>query len=130
MENGKNNFKEVFCPWILKTFPPISLVFSSPNAQKILGKNFLSPSLFMRPFGNLSETSLVFMFNEKYQNIVNDFKLDFYEPKDFIKVENNLINNYIINCLSSENVMPTFDTNFIKLNKNDIKNFLFQLNQY
>ena len=130
MENGKNNFKEVFCPWILKTFPPISLVFSSPNAQKILGKNFLSPSLFMRPFGNLSETSLVFMFNEKYQNIVNDFKLDFYEPKDFIKVENNLINNYIINCLSSENVMPTFESSFIKLNKNDIKNFLLQLNQY
>ena len=130
MEYGEKNFKEVFYPWILKTFPPTSLVFSSPNAQKILGKNFLSPSHFMRPFGDLSGTSLVFMFSEKYQNIITDFKFDFYDPQDFIKIENNQINNYIINCLSSENVMPTFDTNFIKLNKNDIKNFLFQLNQY
>ena len=130
MKYGENNFKEVFCPWILKTFPPTSLVFSSPSAQKILGKNFLSPSQFMRPFGDLAGNSLVFMFGEKYQNIIADFRFDFYDPQDFVKVENNQINNYIINCLSSENVMPTFENNFIKLNKNDIKSFLCQLNQY
>ena len=130
MKNGENNFKEIFCPWILNTFPPTSLVFSSPSAQKILGKNFLSPSQFMRPFGDLSGTPLVFIFNDKYQKIISDFKFDFYDPQDFIKIENNQINNYIINCLSSENIMPTFENNFIKLNKNDIKSFLVQLSQY
>ena len=130
MKNGKNNFKETFYPWILNLFAPTCLVFSSPSSQKILGKNFLSPSQFMRPFGDLSGTSLVFMFNEKYQNIISDFKFDFYDPQDFTKIENNQVNNYIINCLSSENVMPTYENNFIKLNKNDIKSFLGQLNQY
>ena len=124
MNFDKNGFKEVFTPWILNTFPPTSLVYSSPNAQKILGKNFLSPSQFMRPFGDLTGTSLIFLFNEKYQNFVSDFKMDFYDTQDFCKIENNQINNYIINCLSSETVMPTFENNFIKLNKKEIQNFL------
>ena len=123
----KSNFKEDFVPWILNTFPPTSLIFSSPNAQKILGKNFLSPSQFMRPFGDLTGTSLVFTFNDKYQNVVSNFKFDFYDSQDFRKIENNQINNYIINCLSTETIMPNFENNFIKLNKNDIKNFITQL---
>ena len=128
MKNVHNNFKEIFCPWILNKFPPISLVYSSPNAQKILGKNFLSPSQFMRPFGNLKGTSLVFMFNEKYQSIVQDFQLDFYDTQDFVKIENNQMNNYIINCISSESVMPNCENNYIKLDKNDIQSFLSQFN--
>ena len=123
----KSNFKEDFVPWILNTFPPTSLIFSSPNAQKILGKNFLSPSQFMRPFGDLTGTSLVFTFNDKYQNVVSNFKFDFFDSQDFRKIENNQINNYIINCLSTETIMPNFENNFIKLNKNDIKNFITQL---
>ena len=130
MNFDKNGFKEVFTPWILNIFPPTSLVYSSPNAQKILGKNFLSPSQFMRPFGDLTGTSLIFLFNEKYQNFVSDFKMDFYDTQDFCKIENNQINNYIINCLSSETVMPTFENNFIKLNKKEIQNFLSQLIHY
>ena len=126
MENTNNNFQEIFYPWILNTFPPVSLVYSSPNAQKILGKDFLSPSQFMRPFGDLKGTSITFMYNEKYQSNTSDFKFDFYDPQDFIKIENNQINNYIINCLSSENVMPNFENNFIKLNKNDIQSFLMK----
>ena len=130
MENTKNNFKEIFFPWILNTFPPTSLVYSSPSAQKILGKNFLSPSQFMRPFGDLKGTSISFMYNDKYQNIISDFKFDFYDPQDFAKIENNQINNYIINCLSSEDLMPTDENNLAKLNRNDIQSFLTKLKNY
>ncbi len=118
---------DAFTSWITNTFPPTSLVFSSSNAQRILGKNYLSPSQFMRPFGDLKGTTLKFNFGEKIQNLVTDFKLDFYDAQDFEKKEINQINNYIINCLSTETVMPNFEKNFIKLNKTNIKEFISQL---
>ena len=129
MSTKQNIINEVFCSWLTRTFPPTSLVFSSSNAQKILGKNFLSPSQFMRPFGDLKGTSLRFFFSDKYQGNITDFKLDFYDPQDFVKKEIKQINNYIINCLSTEKVIPTFENNFIKLNKDNIKQFLLQLNE-
>ena len=129
MTTRQNTTNEIFTSWLTNTFPPTSLVFSSSNAQRILGKNFLSPSQFMRPFGDLKGTSLKVYFSDKYQNIINDFKLDFYDPQDFVKQEIKQINNYIINCLSTEKVIPTFENNFIKLNKDNIKEFLLQLNQ-
>ena len=130
MATKQNITNEIFYSWLTNTFSPTSLVFSSQNAQKILGKNYLSASQFMRPFGDLRGTSLKFSFLDKYQNVINDFRLDFYDPQDFKKKELNQINNYIINCLSSETVMPNFDKNFIKLNKNNIKQFLLQLNKF
>ena len=130
MTTKQNNINDLFYPWIINTFSPTSLVLSTPNAQKILGKNFLSPSQFLRPFGDLRGLPLKFTFGEKYQNTINDFKFDFYDSKDFVKKELNQINNYIINCLSTETVMPNFDKNFRRLNKDNITQFLFQLNQY
>ena len=120
----------LFYSWIAKTFSPTSLVFSSPKAQSIIGKNRLSPSQFLRPFGDLSGMQLNFSLNEKYQNIITDFKIDFYDTQDFDKKELNQINNFIINCLSEEKIMPTFEKNFIKINKNNINQFLLQLNQF
>lgn len=120
----------LFYSWIAKTFSPTSLVFSSQNAQTIIGKNSLSPSQFLRPFGDLSGTQLNFSFNEKYQNTITDFRFDFYDPQDFAKKELNQINNFIINCLSDEKIIPTFEKNFRKINKNNIKQFLLQLNQF
>ena len=120
----------LFYSWIAKTFSPTSLVFSSPKAQTIIGKNSLSPSQFLRPFGDLSGMQLNFSLNEKYQNIITDFKIDFYDTQDFAKKELNQINNFIINCLSEEKIMPTFEKNFIKINKNNINQFLLQLNQF
>jgi len=120
----------LFYSWIAKTFSPTSLVFSSQKAQTIIGKNSLSPSQFLRPFGDLSGTQLNFSLNEKYQNIITDFKMDFYDPQDFAKKEINQINNFIINCLSEEKIMPTFEKNFRKINKNNIKQFILQLNQF
>ena len=130
MSVKQNIMNEVFYSWLINTFTPTSLVFSSPNAQNILGKNYLGGSQFMRPFGNLIGTSLKFTFSDKYMNIVNDFRFDFYDPQDFKKKEINQINNYIINCLSDEKVIPNYTNNFMKLNKNNIKEFLLQLNQY
>ena len=121
---------ELFYSWLTNTFTPTSLVFSSQNAQKILGKNFLSPSQFMRPFGDFRGTPLKFTFKEVYQNSVTDFRLDFYDPQDFAKKELNQINNYIINCLSSDTIMPNFENNFQKINKDNIKQFLLQLNKF
>jgi len=120
----------LFYSWIAKTFSPTSLVFSSQKAQTIIGKNSLSPSQFLRPFGDLSGTQLNFSLNEKYQNIITDFKMDFYDPQDFAKKEINQINNFIINCLSEEKIMPTFEKNSRKINKNNIKQFILQLNQF
>ena len=120
----------VFYSWIAKTFSPTSLVFASPKAQTIIGKNSLSPSQFLRPFGDLSGTQLNFSYNEKYQNIITDFKIDFYDPQDFTKKGLNQMNNFIINCLSEEKIMPTFDKNFRKINKNNINQFVLQLNQF
>ena len=130
MATKQNITNEIFYSWLTNTFAPTSLVFSSENAQRILGRNYLSASQFMRPFGDLRGTYLKFSFPDKYQNTITDFRLDFYDPQDFKKKELNQINNYIINCLSSDTVMPNFDKTFMKLNKNNIKQFLLQLNKY
>ena len=130
MTTKQNITNELFNSWLVNIFSPTSLVFSSPGAQRILGKNFLSPSQFMRPFGDLKGIPLKFVFKEGYQNSITDFKLDFYDAQDFVKKEVNQMNNYIINCLSTETIMPNFEKNFQKLNKDNIKQFLLQLNQF
>ena len=130
MTTKQSIINEAFYSWLKNTFPPICLILSSSNAQKILDKNCLSPSQFMRPFGDLKDTSLKFSFGDKYLHTIKDFKLDFYEPQDFVKKELNQINNYIINCLGTESVMPNFDKNFIKLSKDNIKEFILQLNHF
>ena len=120
MSLRKNTTNEIFCSWLINTFAPTSLVLSSPNAQKILGKNFLSPSQFMRPFGDLKDIPLKFIYSDKYQSTITNFKLDFYDPQDFDKKQVNQINNYIINCISTETIMPDFKQNFLifeRLNK-------------
>ena len=130
MTTKQNITNEGFLSWLTNTFSPTSLVLSSPNAERILGKNYLSPSQFMRPFGDLRGTPLKFNFGEKYQNTITDFKLDFYDSQDFVKKELNQINNYIVNCLSTETVMPNFEKNFQKLNKANIKEFILKLKKY
>ena len=122
--------KNGFVTWLAKIFSPTSLVFSTEKAKQILGKNFLSPSQFMRPFGDMKGIPLKFSYGDKYQETILDFKLDFYDSEDFKKKELYEINNYIINCLSKEEIIPNFTKNFIKLNKNNIKEFLAQLYKY
>ena len=99
MATKQNIINEAFYSWLKNTFPPTCLVLSSSSAQRILGKNYLSPSQFMRPFGDLKDTPLKFSFSDKYQYTIKDFKLDFYDPQDFEKKGLNQINNYIINAL-------------------------------
>ena len=130
MATKQNIINEAFYSWLKNTFPPTCLVLSSSSAQRILGKNYLSPSQFMRPFGDLKDTPLKFSFSDKYQYTIKDFKLDFYDPQDFEKKGLNQINNYIINCLGTETVMPNFDKNFIKLSKNNLKEFILKLNHF
>ena len=122
--------KNEFTCSLPKIFSPTSLVFSSENAKKILGRNFLSPSQFMRPFGDMNGIPLKFSYGEKYQDTISDFKLDFYDSEDYKKKELYQINNYIINCLGSEAIMPTFEKNFKRLYKNNIKEFLLQLYKF
>ena len=129
MSSRQTFSNNAFASWLANVFSPSSLVFSSENAKKILQKNFLSPSQFMRPFGDMNGISLKFNYGEKYQETVFDFKIDFYDSEDFKKKELYQINNYIINCLRNEKIIPSSE-NYRKLNKNNIKEFLLELYKY
>lgn len=111
---------EAFYNWVTHTFPPIGLVFSSSKAKSILSKNNLTPSQFMRPFGDLKDINLLFCLNEKYQNVVRNYFIDFYDPIDFKKIDQMVFNNYIVNCLNNERMRQDINQNYNKLTKKNI----------
>ena len=112
-----------FVNWVEEMFIPCGIVFSTELSRNIILKNNLTPSQFLRPFGDLSNIYLEVKIKDIYENSIKNFKIDFFDSENFHKNENNIL-SYFYNCLSNENNLPKFSFDSIYLNKNNYYSFI------
>ena len=100
-----------FYNFIKENFLPNGIVYSTEKAKKIIGKNNLTPAEFLRPFGIIP--NIVFK-TESTENIINDFRLDFYDAEYYKKIPYSKYSEIINAVLSSKEIspeIPNFDLN-------------------
>ena len=112
-----------FKNWVEENFLPCGIVFSTESSRNMILKNNLTPSQFLRPFGDLSNIFLEIKIKNIYENTIKNFKIDFFDSENFHKNENNIL-SYFYNCLSNENNLPQFSLNSIHLNKKNYFSFI------
>ncbi len=123
---------DYFYNWLTNIFLPCGIVYSSQNAKNILSKNNLTPSQFLRPFGDLKGIPLSFNINgnSSYSNTIKDFKIDFYDSENYISNTKYNLNTLINYCLKHPDNIPLFDIYDIHVDKNNIEATLSRLNNY
>ena len=78
-----------FQDWLSKSFKPCCLVFCTEKARAIIAQNDLTPSEFLRPFGDFRGKKLQIQFNDKESISLNDLILDFYDTENYIQIKKN-----------------------------------------
>ena len=66
--------------YIKENFYPTGIVFSTEKAKQIIGKNNLTPSEFLRPFGIFPKVDFRL---GTFSTSIHNFRLDFYDSEDF-----------------------------------------------
>ena len=117
---NKSNY---FTNWVEENFLPCGIVFSTDSSRNIILKNNLTPSQFLRPFGDLSNIFLEIKIKDIYKNNIKNFKIDFFDSENFHKNKNNIL-PYLYNCLSNENNIPKFSIDSVHLNKKNYFSFI------
>ena len=88
-----------FQDWLSKSFKPCCNVLCSNKAKEIIAQNNLTPSEFLRPFGDFRGKKLQIQFNEKDKDkepiSLNDLIIDFYDSEDYEQIKQESIINYI-----------------------------------
>ena len=88
-----------FQDWLSKSFKPCCNVLCSEKAKEIIAQNNLTPSEFLRPFGDFRGKKLQIQFNEKEKDkepiSLNDLIIDFYDSEDYVQIKQESIINYI-----------------------------------
>ena len=88
-----------FQDWLSKSFKPCCNVLCSKKAREIIAKNNLTPSEFLRPFGDFRGKRLQIQFTEKDKEkepiSLNDFILDFYDTEEYTQIPKEYVINYI-----------------------------------
>jgi hypothetical protein len=102
-----------FQDYIGKLFPPSCMVHSTEEAKKILEKNFLKPSEFLRPFGNFIGQNINFSFAEKFSINIKNFKLDFFDVENFKSYDSNNFNESLELLIA--NNTPDWDYKNVKI---------------
>ena len=72
--------KKYFADWITTIIKPCCIVYSSQKAKDIISKNNLTPSEYLRPFGDFKEFTITSPFNKK---LIKSFILDFIDSEEF-----------------------------------------------
>ena len=94
-----------FTRWIKENYYPTSIVFSTEEAKRIIGKNNLSPSELLRPFGIFKE--IKYYPNEKFGTTIKNFRMDFYDSYSCRKLNQShlqlLTDNLLDSCPSAPN---------------------------
>lgn len=88
-------FNTYFRDWLNSHYAPTLIVYSSATAEKIVMKNNLSPSEFIRPFCNFAGINISFNVSERFSINVRNFRLDTYDSYQFEKVSNERLSNYL-----------------------------------
>ena len=90
-----------FQDWLSKSFKPCCNVLCSKKAREIISQNDLTPSEFLRPFGDFRGKKLQIQFNDKEKDkdkepiSLNDFILDFYDTEEYEQIKQEYVIYYI-----------------------------------
>ena len=124
--------------FIRDNFYPTGIVFSTEKAKQIIGKNNVTPSEFLRPFGVFPKVDFRL---GNFATSIQNFRLDFYDSEKFVRATPELCSQTIEAVLSQpENSpeMPVYNLKERKLNyklpdnvTNKLNNFSFPwFNEY
>ena len=120
-----------FQDWLTNTFKPCALVYCTEKGKKIIAKNNLSPSEFLRPIGDFHGKKIQIQFKnekEKEPSIINNFVLDFYDNDKFKQIDRDSIINYITTMLKINEPKWTLSSPLIT--KGHAEPFLNRLKHY
>ena len=119
-----------FQDWLSAAFKPCILVYCTEKAKKIIAQNNLSPSEFLRPFGDFRGKKIQIQFNDKEKEpvIINNFIVDFYDNDKFKQVERESIINYITTML--KNNEPTWNLSSPLITKGHVEPFMNRIKHY
>ena len=79
--------------YIKENFYPTGIVFSTDKAKEIIGKNNITPSEFLRPFGIFPKVDFRL---GNFSTSIQNFRLDFYDSEKFGRASPELCMKYII----------------------------------
>ena len=104
--------------YIRENFYPTGIVFSTDKAKKIIGKNNLTPSEFLRPFGKFPKADFSLgTFSISIQN----FRLDFYDSEKYMRPNPELCTQTIESVLSDQSIHPELPVYNLKDRKQNYK---------
>lgn len=104
--------------YIKENFYPTGIVFSTEKAKQIIGKNNVTPSQFLRPFGIFPKVD--FRLGTFYTSIQN-FRLDFYDSENFTRAKQELCYKTIEAVLSKPENNPELPVYNLKDRKQNYK---------
>ena len=102
--------EDIYTKFIRQNFLPCGIVFSTEKAKKIINRNNLTPSEFLRPFGKFKDIR----FHPIEKNpitIISEFQIDFYDSYNYKPINHNEIYNIIDNTLLSQDNIPEWNIN-------------------
>ena len=109
-----------FQDWLSKSYKPCCIVISSDKAKQIIAENNLTPSEFLRPFGDFRGKKIQIQFTEKEKDrepiSLNDFILDFYDSEDYFQIKQETIINYVETMFNQNE--PSWNLNSPLITKN------------
>ena len=112
-----------FQDWLSKSFKPCCNVLCSDKAKEIIAKNNLTPSEFLRPFGDFRGKKFQFPLNEKDKEkepiSLNDLILDFYDSDSYSQIKQESILDYIDTMFAQNE--PTWNLNSPLITKNRLE---------
>ena len=111
--NNESCFK-----YIRENYYPTGIVFSTIKAKEIIGKNNLTPSEFLRPFGIFSKVD--FRLGTFFTSVPN-FRLDFYDAENFCRPNQDQCFKAIEAVLSDPKINPELPAYNLKDRKQNYK---------
>jgi hypothetical protein len=119
-----------FQDWLASSFKPCCLVYCSDKAKEIIGMNNLTPSEFLRPFGDFRRKEIQIQFNEKEKEPINikNFILDFYDNDKFKQIDKEKIYDYLCTMLKQNE--PKWNLNSPLITKNYVEPVFSTLKHY
>ena len=104
--------------YIKENYYPTGIVFSTYKAKEIIGKNNLTPSELLRPFGIFPKVD--FRLGTFYTSVQN-FRLDFYDAENFSRPNQEQSIKTIEAVLSNPKINPEFPIYNLKDRKQNYK---------
>ena len=118
--------------WLTENFKPCAIVYSSDLAKKAINKNNLTPSDFLRPFGDFKNKKIDLCFQEKTNTssntVIRNFFLDCYDSFKYKSVLRKNIQNYL--TIMFETIPPKWNLNSPIVTKSNMRPFINLIESY